>query len=200
MKKLLLLAAGLTFLVACEKDEPNTPGSNNTNPSEIVSFLKAGNKWVYDLAGTDSAGNSFAADSVLMLSVKKDDGDGYFTCEAAAFGSEPDTIYFYKDADEFGEATDKSIGRIVVFKKDSKVGDSYTSVEGTDTTFSKILSLSEPVTVPAGSFTCMKIERSMPQSTDKEVFYIDRKNGYIKIDSYSDNTLYQSLKLNSKSF
>jgi hypothetical protein len=79
----------------------------------------------------------------------------------------------YCSQEEFG--LEKEGHLFTVCKANAQVNDQYSGFDGD----CKVVAINLPVTVPAGTFNCFKIERSI-NGEYRETYYINRRYGLIK--------------------
>jgi hypothetical protein len=187
----------LIFLVSigCEEKTTDPPANDNN-----FTFAKVGNKWTFKVTS-----DSHTSD--MTQEIIKDMGNHIYKVETIYQGASFGTVYlfWYVNGEEMSFNTDSSgLHKNFLFNSSSEVNKTYMSIveyspflQSGDTVYAKILSLDESVTVPAGTFSCIKIQvwggvtSSMPES----MVYFNRKVGQIKQTSES-----MTLELKYKNF
>jgi len=196
LKNLSLIAAIASILIfsSCKKEDSNTPPS--TSGTEFT-FAKAGNSVMY------SAEFSFAGNVTKdTLERKYDAMIGNNIWRILDTKSDPqDTSYEYVSSAEYAEVDDATGANKATFvKSNAKVNDVYITLNGADTTYRTIVSLSENISVIAGTFECIKLtEYTSDAPTDISTIWISKKYGFVKYFT-GDATDYMKLELMSKNF
>ncbi|MBM2815360.1 MAG: hypothetical protein HW421_2122 [Ignavibacteria bacterium] len=152
MKKIIITSLAILFLVCACKENSSTPsGSSN----EIIP-LKIGNIWNFKISEYDSKGNIINT-SEMTYYVFKDsviEGIKAYCMKFTTPFSEEISEYTYNKPD--GYYTTYTIeGKVYhdwMYKYPGSAGDLFQSGEYTI----KILSISESVSTPAGTFKCYK--------------------------------------------
>lgn len=178
-KNVIVLLALIVMACACKKEETVAP--KPANPSEQpFSYLKVGNQWVYDFEY-----NGKIVDS-LVTTIEAVDND---TFELKTFDmTRTEISYQFVEGDYIkqykkGQTKEQAIR---VTSKNPKVNDTWT-VEGANQQNGVVYTIKEvdmEVVVPAGTFTCAKIEGVYPGGT-KLITYIDKKYSVVKMDFIS---------------
>lgn len=192
---------------ACKKDDTSTTNNNNNNNgggTGNLSYIKVNNSWTYDIfaVGASFTGKDTTFTNALTNKVAKDLGGNKFlitTTQSIGIIS-LDTNYWMVDGNNLYSAVKLDLSdKELAYKADAKVGDTF----GPDSSFNEVVSLTESVVVPAGTFTCMKIKnynKTKNPTTDYDFSYISPQAGLIKTEAYTKGKLDNSLKMRSKSF
>jgi hypothetical protein len=200
MKKNVQLALVITSMAlvftACKKNDDTAEPSITPNTGSFE-FIKVGNKTIYDcnmkLGTTDTIIKKYLTDSVT-----KDMGNGAFKYhEVNSFEGINSDDFRYKTSTEFGLSDSLNQIKKTSMTIDAKVGDKYAHY---DSSYVEITALNLLVTVPAGTFSCTKALLSQKGSPLTQNVYINFKNGLIKKEFYTQNTLQKTLNLASKNF
>jgi hypothetical protein len=181
--------------IGCE-DKTSDPPANDNN----FTFAKLGNKWTFKVTSDNHI-------SDMTQEIVKDMGNHIYKVETIYQGASFGTVYlfWYVNGEEISFNTDSTgLSKNFLFDSSTEVNKTYMSIieyspfmQRGDTVYAKILSLDESVTVPAGTFSCIKIQvwggttSSMPES----MVYFNRKVGQIKQTSAQMN-----LELKYKNF
>ena len=151
--KILITTLIVSMLfMACGKDDdnPNTPTSNN----DPFTFLKVGYEWEYDWYNVPgySTKSTIVSEDSNYFRIIIDDNENFYT-------------YWYSDGNNwqvtfnYGGTEFKHIQihrNCYVGQKWNTIYDNYTKLE------MEVLSISDTVTVPAGTFyNCIKIKESV---------------------------------------
>lgn len=180
MKKqsIFLLTILLGFvLISCEKDD------NDTNIS-IFPFLKTGNTWTYKMTidGKDAPSN-------VIYNIQSIDNDGYCVIKFTAGNNSHTDYRWYANsdffADESGSETDYWFP---LFYKNNTIGKKWSSpIEDEDlgTIKREIVSTTENISVPAGTFSnCIKIKETFTKDSKIiNYYYVSSQAGIIKKES-----------------
>ncbi|MBN1340722.1 MAG: hypothetical protein JXA03_15440 [Bacteroidales bacterium] len=200
MKSRILFLAMIIAFVSCskDKDDDNNNNNNNTNPP-ATSFLKTGNEWSYEYTMT-TEGIAMTGD--ITYQVMEDLGNGTYKVKqtTSAQGIPPNSVeLFWTEDDAFGLEADMT---------DVKVGDTWTETDEGITYTTTVVSVSEDMTVPAGTFSCIKLKGT--QSDDDSIinyFYYHKTYGMIYSDVTSKDeyegeiiVVNMKMKLKSKNF
>lgn len=183
IKKQLIFSLTLLLgfvLISCEKeDNDNNQAINN------FSFLKAGNYWTYKM--TIDGKN---APSDIAYKIQSTDENGYYTLLFTATSGVSHTDYvWYANSDFFADETGSVADYwFPLFYKNNNVGKKWSSpVEDEDLgkINREILSISENVTVPAGTFSnCIKVkEIFIKDSKVINYYFVSPQVGIIKKES-----------------
>lgn len=195
MKARVVFLALIVAFVGCKKDDSN---NDNTTPA-AEPFLKVGHEMVYEFT-TSSQGVNMTGE--ISYKVIEDLGNGSYKIEQTTqmTGIPAQTSYdtWTKD-NAFGMGKDMST---------AKVGDSWTEANAGITYTTTVTSVSENVTVPAGTFTCVKLEQVQSNNTSiTNNFYVHIVYGmiYSQITSQTSVggttvTTTSEMKLKSKNF
>jgi len=179
MKKIVLLLSVAFLITSC--DLLKTDEDDNTS----FSFLKTGYQWNYSFLIEGAASEGYFSYKILSS-----DGTGYYNIEYTNPMNVASTdMYWYANdkffADESGSESDLWFP---VFYSDNNVGKSWTSPvddEDLGTITRQIVSVSESVTVPAGTFdNCVKIKETF--SGDANVInyiWVHPATGIVKKES-----------------
>lgn len=192
MKIKYLLLVLVIALVSCDKDD------EETNP-DGPAFLKIGNVWTYDLKST-SQGISMSGDFSYDIVSGVEDGS-YSVKETTifqGFPAESQYVTWWWD-NVF------NLGRDMRYVS---VGDSWSEpLDGVDY-YTTVQEGGLEITVPAGTFTCMKL--SQTQSDDPSrvgYYYYNEDSGVVMMEiSYEEDiqgqthTIEQTMKLKSTNF
>ena len=154
----MLFLAAMLFITGCEKSSETK--SKQTDDSTFT-FAVVGHQWIMTYDATMP--KAYDNDTVSIVSAQGTDtwllNDGsLMLCSSNVFG-------IGKENDIF-----------IVCKADALVGDTYSGVAGD----CKVVAVNEDVTVPAGTFSCFKVERSISGQL-RDTYYINRKYGLIKV-------------------
>ena len=159
----LLISAGLLF-TSCSKDE-TTPTPTPT--ASGFTFAAVGHQWI---VSNDSSGVNLGNDTTKII---------------ASLGSNKwmmnDSSTMYCSSNEFGFIMDTLT--MILCKADAKVNDQYVVDFGLGFTMTnKVVAVGQSVTVPAGTFSCFKIELSFMGQV-MSTFYVSKQYGMIKSES-----------------
>lgn len=179
-KMLIALVAGALFLAVngCSKDDDNKPSNNN---SGSIEFLKVGNEWVYDYTAVDANG-------IVKYKILSKDDKG--NMKVNWFMGEDFEIYWHESNGSFANLSEGPDGqKLIVYTKTCKVGDTWSAKGENDngqevTQTNKVVSISETVTTPAGTFNnCVKVHQTTTEDTRLQIdFYINPQYGIVKMD------------------
>ena len=183
--KLVIVVVLSLMFVGCSSDDtkPTTGGSNP------FPFVKVGNEWEYE--------NNNDPDDCFKSKIVSKNGN-VFRIELEKDGmSLPGGDYWFANNTYWKKSTDASgNGGFVIFYKNYFVGqewefDHYGSKTG------EVVSVSETVTVPAGTFNnCIKVQISIGEGgIDYYYYWIDKNVGIIMVEEGSHIE-----KLKSKNF
>lgn len=193
----------VAFLGSCKKDDDNNNNPNpNPNPQGTTfGFLKAGNEWKYNGTAYDTVtGTDSTITNAFTMKITKDMGNNTFEMISyfdSSVGSFTDTAYIYRDNNEIA-VKDTTGAKYTYLKANPVVNDSY---YGPDSTLITVMSVSETVVVPAGTFNCVKIKEFEPMDPNEfQYTYIDKVQGIIKYVFYENNKLVTEMELKSKNF
>ncbi len=164
-------------LISCEKD-------NNDKNISIFPFLKTGNTWTYKMTidGKD-------APSDVIYNIQTIDDGGYCVIKFTAGNNSHTDYRWYANsdffADESGSETDYWFP---LFYKNNTVGKKWTSPvedEELGKITREILSTSENVSVPAGTFSnCIKVKETfIKDSKVINYYFVSPQMGIIKKES-----------------
>jgi hypothetical protein len=172
-----LLIGALSFSACKDEDDdvvdPPTPATGFT-------FGKVNNQWNMRLE------TGMFTDTTTFFRLVNSLGNSNYTAIFSIMnGLQVDTIVFYIAEGEMADYPEDDLNkRYTMVKKDSKVNDMFTYVSTSgDTTYRKIVGINSEVTVPAGKFSCFKIEEWDAGATDISTFYINPASGFIKIET-----------------
>jgi hypothetical protein len=194
---LAVLALGAT---ACQKEKTTTPASSS---AVDLGFIKSGNSWTYEAVFYDSM--AVPVDTIpeaVIFELRSNTGDLYplhlLSSGDSAFETEP-VIYWSKAAGNWGQA-DSIGGQVGMLLKSKPVkGDKYTSLlDGGDSVDIEVVSLSEKTVVRGGSFNAIKLKLS--DEDYLTYYYIVSGIGLVKIETYYQNKLEESINLQSRNF
>jgi hypothetical protein len=168
LSMILVVVSMLVFTTSCEKDKTTT---DPTPTATGFTFAAVGHQWI---TANDSSGVNLGNDTSKIT---------------ASLGSNKwmmnDGSVMYCSSNEFGFIQDTLT--MILCKADAKVNDQYTIDLGQGfTMINKIVAVGQSVTVPAGTFSCFKIELSVMGQVFS-TFYISKQFGMIK--SESDGTI-----------
>jgi hypothetical protein len=157
----------LVALVSCNKDD-----DDNQVP-ESQEYLKVGNSWVYNLE-MNTLGISVIGEMKYDVVEKMDDGTFRVIATTIITGLPSQTeTYFWTEDDVFDIGRDLS---------SLSIGDSWDETEDGVTYTTDVVAMNVSVTVPAGTFSCIKL-KSTESDNDTEAFgYFDVSYGLIKIN------------------
>lgn len=191
---LILLALSILVFNGCEDKTTDPPAVDNN-----FTFAKVGNKWTYKVTSESHI-------SDMTQEIIKDMGNHIYKVETIYQGASFGTVYlfWYVNGEEISFNSDSTgISKNFMFDSSTEVNKTYMSIveyspflQRGDTVYAKILSLDESVTVPAGTFSCIKIQvwGGTTSSMSESMVYFNRKVGQIKQTSAQMNL---ELKLNN---
>ena len=182
---LILFLSMAVIFNACKKDDDKIAPVPipTTTISKPVNFMKVGNAWAYEVT---YEGEQYV-DSLKITAVQTIDTEGK---EMYTVIDDGDEGYWYLDNNYLSDDY-----LLKMINKNSKVGD---VLEETGGTKREIISINEQVTVPAGTFNCVKIK--ITQYSDIVFCWIDRNNGIIKTEEQFEDEVYYVSKLKWKNF
>ncbi len=181
----------------CQNNEDPSGPSSDKN----FTFAKVGNKWIYKMMYEQSP-----TPDITMEVIESKPNNVYKvlnTYPGTSWGTA--VTYWYVKGDEMAYNCDSTgVHKNFYFNSGVQLNQVYMSIvhyspffnQG-DTVYTKITSFDTPVTVPAGTFQCIKIVVWGTQSTDmpETEVYISRTAGQIKQQSAQI-----TLELKSKNF
>lgn len=183
MKKLLIssLTMLLSFaLISCEEENSNNEQASNSFP-----FLETENTWIYKV--TIDGGN---APGDITYKIQSMDENGYCNILFTTMTDVSHTdIVWYSNGDFFANLCDPETDcSFPLIFKSNNVGKKWSSPvddEDLGETTREIISTSESITVPAGTFSnCIKIKEAF--ENDSKIinyYFVSSKNGIIKTDA-----------------
>jgi|GEM_PF-1526511 len=193
----LIIISTVLLFSSCSKDEGTTTPTGDKN----FTFAKVGNKWIF--ASTDQNGPS----PDVTMEVIQYMGNNTYKIANVFPGSQFGTVivYWYVNGEELSFNCDSTGTHKDMFVSGAtQLNTTYMSIvhynpflQPGDTLYMKITSLNTPVTVPAGTFECIRIlvwgtpYNNMPET---EVF-MSRNYGQIK-----QSNQHMTLELKSKNF
>lgn len=182
MKKLTLVALLLVVVIsACKKDEEQIIPTEN--PTKSYEYLKVGNKWVYDVILN---GNPF--DSLVTEII--DENNGTFELLTKDNTYKQHTFLYVEDnkLKQYIKGQDRNAA-VMLSKANATVGETWTIKDraGQDSIVYTIKADNEKVTVPAGTYTCTKIEANYVSGWSI-VSYRDKNYGIIKMETRANNS------------
>lgn len=177
----------IAMVVGCE----GTTDPNNNNVSQDVIFpLAVNNEWVYqetifDSNGVVSRQNNYST-AIVKDSIRL--GEKVFIDQSGfIYVNRTDGLWYLNDGINRNE-------QLLAFKYPCKIGDtfpgSHFNYNGEkDLVTMTVVSLNESITVPAGTYTCIKYigEGYFPSSglkTDRRMYYLAPKIGIVLIEDY----------------
>jgi hypothetical protein len=176
MKKLILFLTIVSIsLLSCKKDKDEDPPPTPTPP--VVGefdYIKAGAKWTYNTFDTDPNHQGITVEESHEIKTK--DTDGWCTVEWKIAPVFVQQIEWFSDNTMFSnQAQKQSQMRFPLIKSNPVLNDTYSitysSNNGPVTNTRVVKSLTESITVPAGSYTnCVKIHETTSEDT---VYYKD---------------------------
>jgi len=197
----VFLSLSIFQLVSCNKDD------NSTDPpdqQDKFSFVKVGNLWTYS---TSYQGTTYPDMTYQVLSnfannvykVKQTYPSSNQT------GTTVQYIFWYCTESEYASVSDSTGNhKMMIFNNNIKLNQEYSFInhgdtglpEG-DTVYYKLLSETEIVSVPAGTFTCAKMSLYFTPYRNRPVTYIysSKSAGTIKIEND-----FSKFELKSKNF
>lgn len=182
MKKLLI--SSLTMLlgfvsISCEEENSNNERASNNFP-----FLKTENTWTYKV--TIDGGN---APSDVTYKIQSMDENGFCTILFTTMTDVAHTDYvWYSNSDFFAnESGSETDYWFPLFYKSSNVGKKWSSPvddEDLGKITREILSISESISVPAGTFSnCIKIKETFEKDSKIiNYYFVSPQIGIIKRD------------------
>ncbi len=182
MKKLLLLFFVLPELFsACKKPNVIAPLSN------LVPYMKAGNSWTYVIV-SDSL--PYKTCSMWLTGAT---GDSYEMDTRYDDEEAPAAYIYYTNGglNHYFKGQSRASRQMYLKYENVAVGDTWSSVSDNMINRFEVLSLTDTVVVPAGTFVCKRIENlSLPETNwySDQVGLIKRKNTW------------ETLELNNKNF
>lgn len=192
MKVKILFLALLVAFVSCKKDD------DDTQTPEAVQYLTVGHNWVYDFEMV-AMGITMSGEMTYEVMEKMDNGT-YRVVETTAmtgFPAQSDTYYWTED-DVFGIGHDMS---------NLSVGDSWDETEDGITYTTTVVATGVNVTVPAGTFSCVKLKSTESDSDVEGFSYFNESYGMIKTEATVEEeeegvvyTVNVTMELKSKNF
>ncbi len=183
MKIKILFLVFIVALVSCKKDDNNDP----LGPS----FLKNGNKWVYDMS-VSSQNVSNSGDFTYEV-LNKIDTENYTIEEITHFDG------FQAEVETTTWAFDNvfNLGRDM---RNVGVGDSWSEPHNGVDYFTSVIEDGVEVTVPAGTFTCRKLRQTQSDNTTLEGFhYYNEDFGVVLVEqTYQQVEQGQTFNVESK--
>jgi hypothetical protein len=198
MKEFLYLLVFIVLIAACSKDDDNNKNNHNFNPT-VTSFLTVGHQWSYEynivMEGITLSGET-------SFNVIEDMGNGtYKVSQTTQMAGTPSQTmeHFWTEDDAFGMGMNL---------ENVQVGDNWIEIDEGVTYTTTVVSISENVTVPAGSFNCIKMKGT--QSDEPSItnyYYYNKSYGMILSDitvkEDDQGVVYEMqmvMKLKSKNF
>jgi hypothetical protein len=170
----IILFLAMMSLISCNKDEGPT-GSSNTGSGGIIP-LKIGNSWTFRItsaSGTFTATNSINQDTTI-------NNEKWFLVGSNTWGTNrADGFWFIKGTNP----------PLLAYKYPASVGDSCQAAYYLST---KILSINDTITVPAGRFPCYKYQSNRTDYPDHRLEMIEwyaPNIGPVRIKQYSSGNL-----------
>ncbi len=157
---LMLVPAIALMLASCEKNAETKPARSSDS---TFTFAAIGNEWVMGYDTTMP--KAFKNDTLIMVA-----SQGSYTWLMN------DSSVMYCSSNEFGLEKEGNI--FTICKADAILNDIFPGVAGD----CRIAAVDLPVTVPAGTFLCFKVERSIG-GEHRETYYVNRQYGLIKVEN-----------------
>ncbi len=188
IKTILAFAVCLLAITSCKKEEKAPPSENQ----EPFAYLKTGHQWIYDFRYNGSLEDS------LTITVVGEDNSVFemFLQDAVSKSSS----YQYVDGEylrSFDYGQPKSTA-VRVAKQNPKQGDTWTDFNGKDSLKYTVIATDLSITLPAGTYTCTEIETIYKKSGAKQIAYVNKTNGLMKlvVGSSSITAVYELRKKN----
>ncbi|UAY52305.1 hypothetical protein [Ferruginibacter albus] len=194
MKKVRIPALALCAIISlysCKKDDASS-GGVKADPNPPITYLKTGNKWVYNITGGILAFSYSTSTQEITAN-----NNGIFTL-AVTFDNDKSTAFEYYSNGFLCTYDDgESIGpdQPILKFTNAQVGDKWTRITPSETYYHELESLNESVTVPAGTFICKKIKTTFKNAFNDQTSYWSDQYGEIKIEGLS-----AEMELASKNF
>lgn len=181
-KNVIVLLALIVIASACKKEETVAPNPTNSI-EQPFSYLKVGNQWVYDFEY-----NGNVVDS-LVTTIEAMEND-IFELKTSDM-TRTEISYQFVEGDYIkqynkGQTKEQAIR---IASKNPQINDTWT-VKGANSQNGVVYTIKEvdmQITVPAGTFTCTKIEGVYPGGS-KLITYTDKKYSIVKMEFLSGNT------------
>jgi hypothetical protein len=197
------LSYGGTFCGTKPTDVSGTMTRSSSNPDSTVFLTMAlpGHRLTYDLQMYDT--NQLE----LTHEYLKDLGTGVWRMKST-IGGASGTSYLFVTPVEWGYLPiNDSLPekKITAYRIDAKTGIKYVSVVSPgDSIVSTVASLGEVITVPAGSFKCIRVEQEYKFSgtgtKEFRVIWISNTCGMVKSNRYLNDSLVSTQLLKEKNF
>jgi hypothetical protein len=186
MKKTIILLAIISIaFISCKKDKKEDP---TPTPVEQKNFeyIKTGAKWIFISSDTDPNHAGITFEQSFTITAK--DADGWCNIDWA-LPTFTQHIEWFSDVTMFSNMASKaSQFKFPLIKANPVLNDSYTmdytSNGVTYTNKRQVVSLSESITVPAGTFTnCVKIhETTTADNVYYKDYWIDKTYGIVRTE------------------
>jgi len=178
-----------TIFTSCEKDELPKP---TTNPNPFEPAMKVGDEAYYNvIMNTQTHENNFSIRVIEDL--------GNFKLKVVSvlqmFGVS-DTVIWYEDNTGFYRIEEDG-NKTLIASPNPNVGDTSYHVSGNDTIYRVVLEIDTAITVPLGTFNCMKIKEYIGGYNNYSIEYIDDK-GLVKFEQYGVSPI--KFELNSRNY
>lgn len=195
----IFLLISLTFC-SCKKEEDDPEINNPIITQSTFGFMKTGTKWTYNTF--DSEDPTIVLNEVFEITEMGNDGWGKvkWTIEGVIV----QTLDWYSDNSLFSNLAQKNtVKKLTLCTKDPVLNDTWTetwtTTTGNVTNTRKVTALNQSVTVPAGTFNCIKIHET---TSEDNIYYKDYwfnvQNGIIKTEGTTaedyPTILYSELK------
>jgi hypothetical protein len=200
MKTKSILSIAIIILIvsqifsSCKKEEDDNISQNT------FTFMKTGTKWTYNTF--DSSDPSIIIEEVYEITEMGT--DGWAKLKWSIAGYLMSNVEWYADNTQFCNLGQKNSNKkLILTTANPAVNDTWsetwTTNTGTVTNTHKVTDLNQSVTVPAGTFNCIKIRET---TSDDNVYYKDYwfniQKGVIKTEATTaadyPNILYSELK------
>jgi hypothetical protein len=185
---IILLALFSIVFISCKKDKDSDqdPAPTPTPVVKDFDYVKVGAKWVYNTSDSDPNHQGIIYEQTWIVKTK--DADGWCTVDWALPGFTY-TVEWFADATMFSNMASKAQQmKFPLIKANPVLNDTYSITYSNDTmnvTDTRVIkSLTESVTVPAGSYTnCVKIhETTSADSVYYKDYWIDKTVGIVRTE------------------
>jgi hypothetical protein len=181
----IMLALAVSFS-ACKKDDVKTDPTPDppTPATPYFNFAKVGNTASFETS-TPLVVQTFTG--TMSQEVKSKHGTDVFMVETLLSLGIPSvqdinsTGYWKITNTQFASVDDEQGSKpFPYFTKGDAVNKTYTVSDSGITRTRTVLSVSESVTVPAGTFTCFKVKETNSGNADESVYYFHKDFGLIR--------------------
>lgn len=185
---------------SCKKEEDNPETNNPIVTQSTFGFMKTGTKWTYNTF--DSEDPTIVIDEVFEITEMET--DGWAKVKWTVGGFVVQTVEWYADNTLFSNLAQKNtVKKLCLCTKSPAINDTWSETWATSTgnvtNTRTVTALNQSVTVPAGTFNCIKIHET---TSEDNIYYTDYwfnvQNGIIKTEGTTaedyPTVLYSELK------